>query len=639
MGSVSISSKSFEGRYFKFTVSQSGTSTSVSWKFEVLGGSSLYYTASPITLKINGTTVWSKSSITYWNDYVFPATTGSTSGTHSIGSYGSFTVQLIGNPNWHTAETVSGTVTLDRPTYPVYYNTMGGSGTFNAQTKTYGINLGLHSHKPTKTGYTFQGWATSSGSSTVAYAAGATYTGNARLDLFAVWKADTYAVTYNANGGSGAPANQTKTYGVSLTLQTGVPTRSLYNFLGWGTSASATTVAYAPGATYTGNSALNLYAIWELAYVKPRITNYTVTRTNDAGEPTEDGTWAVVSFNWATDRDVTSVKMEWKLASETSYPSGNSETVDDASGTNGVVNTKIGNGTLSADNTYTFKVTVMDSIDSSDEIRSMSSMEFTLDLLAGGKGAAFGKAAETENLLDVDWNLKVNGDILFTDASGTRQNLLSLGLNPITSTTNDTPANWVKLGTGVGYYNKASQLINQPTTNFFIDSKVYGNTVHQIAYLRGNTPKMWLRSGNASGWSCNWIPMNFNPSASARGNAGQVSLAAAALTKLTLNTWVARNDTTFTFSNGGIYCPYAGTVMVSGSIYYYSSQNICGVYIYKNSSEVHSTLQVGGNGGMTSGSALISVAAGDIIYLYARPWVACSCYDDNTATSLMVTYV
>ena len=410
MGSVSISSKSFEGRYFKFTVSQSGTSTSVNWTFEVLGGSSLYYTASPITLKINGTTVYSISSITYWDSYTFPAAKGSKTGTYNIGSYGSFTVSLSGNPNWHAAETVSGTVTLDRPTYPVYYNTMGGSGTFNAQTKTYGINLQLHTHKPTKTGYTFQGWATSEGSTTVAYAAGATYTGNARLDLFAVWKADTYAVTYNANGGSGAPANQTKTYGVTLKLQTGVPTRTNYNFLGWGTSASATTVAYAPGANYTGNSKLDLYAIWELAYVKPRITNLLVDRCDSGGTSTEDGTYAVVAFNWATDRDVTSVKIEWKLASETSYPSGNSKTVS-ASGTSGTVNTVVGSGAISADNTYTLKVTVADSIDNSNETRTLSSMEFTLDLLAGGKGAAFGKAAETENLLEVDWKLKVNDDI------------------------------------------------------------------------------------------------------------------------------------------------------------------------------------------------------------------------------------
>ena len=46
-----------------------------------------------------------------------------------------------------------------------------------------------------------------------------------------------YKVTYNANGGSGAPSAQTKYYGTTLKLSTTKPTRNGYNFKGWGTSA------------------------------------------------------------------------------------------------------------------------------------------------------------------------------------------------------------------------------------------------------------------------------------------------------------------------------------------------------------------------------------------------------------------
>lgn len=77
--------------------------------------------------------------------------------------------------------------------------------------------------------------------------------------------AKTYAVTYNANGGSGAPSSQTKTYGVALTLSSTVPVRSGYNFLGWATSSSATTATYQPGDSYTTNAALALFAVWESA--------------------------------------------------------------------------------------------------------------------------------------------------------------------------------------------------------------------------------------------------------------------------------------------------------------------------------------------------------------------------------------
>ena len=71
-----------------------------------------------------------------------------------------------------------------------------------------------------------------------------------------------YTVSYNANGGSGAPSNQTKYYGTTLTLSSTIPTRDGYTFAGWGTSASATGVSYAAGGSYTANSAITLYAVW-----------------------------------------------------------------------------------------------------------------------------------------------------------------------------------------------------------------------------------------------------------------------------------------------------------------------------------------------------------------------------------------
>ena len=98
---------------------------------------------------------------------------------------------------------------------------------------------------------------------------------------------DTYTVSYNANGGTGAPAAQTKTYGVNLTLSSTKPTRSgtsstftitgngnggvsksvtatkttSYTFAGWAASPGGS-VAYAAGGSYTANAAVTLYAVW-----------------------------------------------------------------------------------------------------------------------------------------------------------------------------------------------------------------------------------------------------------------------------------------------------------------------------------------------------------------------------------------
>lgn len=163
-------------------------------------------------------------------------------------------------------------------TYTVSYNANGGSGAPSSQTKTYGVALTLSSTKPTKTGYTFQGWATSSGGS-VAYSAGGSYTANASATLYAVWKAVTYQVTYNANGGSGAPSSQTKTHGVSLTLSSTKPTKTGYTFQGWATSSSATTAGYQPSQAYTANAALALYAVW-------KANTYTVSYNSNGGSGT-----------------------------------------------------------------------------------------------------------------------------------------------------------------------------------------------------------------------------------------------------------------------------------------------------------------------------------------------------------------
>ena len=72
-----------------------------------------------------------------------------------------------------------------------------------------------------------------------------------------------YTVSYNANGGSGVPSAQTKYYGRTLTLSSTKPTRSGYTFVGWGLSASDTSVDYNAGGSYTTNASDTLYAIWK----------------------------------------------------------------------------------------------------------------------------------------------------------------------------------------------------------------------------------------------------------------------------------------------------------------------------------------------------------------------------------------
>jgi uncharacterized repeat protein (TIGR02543 family) len=166
-------------------------------------------------------------------------------------------------------------------TYAVTYNgnTNGGGaapsdGTAYASgaTVTVAGNTGLL----TKTGYTFDGWCTTqpspgSACSGTSRAAATTFTLSSHTTLYAVWTADTYAVSYygNGNGGGSVPASQTKTYAVDLTLasNSGSLTKAGYTFDGWCSTQPAAGSAcggtsYAAGATYSANAAATLYAVW-----------------------------------------------------------------------------------------------------------------------------------------------------------------------------------------------------------------------------------------------------------------------------------------------------------------------------------------------------------------------------------------
>lgn len=176
------------------------------------------------------------------------------------------------------------TSNIPKTTYTVSYNANGGSGAPSNQTKTHGVTLTLSSNKPNRSGYTFVGWATSASATSASYMPGASYTNDANLTLYAVWKLNKYEISYNANGGSGAPAAQSKTHGTNLTLSSTVPKKYYtvtFNanggsvdvanrqvactFKGWATSSTATSAAYQPGGTFTANANTTLYAVWQNA--------------------------------------------------------------------------------------------------------------------------------------------------------------------------------------------------------------------------------------------------------------------------------------------------------------------------------------------------------------------------------------
>ena len=115
---------------------------------------------------------------------------------------------------------------------------------------------------PERTGYIFLGWYTAAES-------GEQVTGEMIVQttedhtLYAHWRIITHTIKFNADGGTGAPAEQTKFYGVTLTLPSAVPTRAGFTFLGWGTEQNALTAMYQPGESFTLEEDTVLYAAWK----------------------------------------------------------------------------------------------------------------------------------------------------------------------------------------------------------------------------------------------------------------------------------------------------------------------------------------------------------------------------------------
>lgn len=415
----------------RLTVNESGSTGNIAklaWKLEYVAHG---YAASTGTVKktysavINGGTVASGS-------YDINGKTGTytiASGTKEVAKATSaksipISCSMAFNLTWSGVyggtKSASGSMSIPAITsHTLTYDANGGTGAPGKQTKWYGSTIKISTVKPTRTGYTFQGWGTSATTTTVRYNPGDTFGSDTDTTIYAIWKADTYTVSYNANGGTGAPGNQTKTYGVNLTLSSTKPTRTNYTFKGWGTSAGSTSVAYASGASYTANAAIMLYAIWELAYTAPVISNVQIDRSDSDGTLNDDGKYGKVSFDWQLDTansgGIKSITIQYKKTSSTGSYINLTET---ASGTSGSVTRVFGSGVLDVDSAYDVLITVTDQKGSSQYHGIMSATKYIMDFSPQG-GVGFGRPAPAEQTVSFNVPMVIDGiDMFFKSGFG-----------------------------------------------------------------------------------------------------------------------------------------------------------------------------------------------------------------------------
>ncbi len=148
--------------------------------------------------------------------------------------------------------------------HTVTYEANGGAGAPEPQTKVWGSILTLSSQIPHLEGHDFVIWNTRPDRSGTSYNPGDLYGYDEDMTLYAIWRVQTSTVTYDANGGVGAPDPQTKYWGSILTLSSQIPTRKGYQFLHWNTERNGSGENFAPGGLWGADVDRTLYAQWKM---------------------------------------------------------------------------------------------------------------------------------------------------------------------------------------------------------------------------------------------------------------------------------------------------------------------------------------------------------------------------------------
>ncbi|MBQ3309884.1 InlB B-repeat-containing protein, partial [Candidatus Saccharibacteria bacterium] len=212
---------------------------------------------------------------TGYNTPTWTVTSGGVTLSAATGTSVSFTMP---------AEPVTVSVSARVNTYTIAYAGNGAtSGSTAATTATYNAAHGLRGNGFARTGHTFLGWSTSASAGSASYGNGATLTAaqvnslvsglanGATRTLYAIWRANTYTVTFHVNVdpanplaiASVSPSSVSRTYGQAIgSLPTPTTAGQMvgFTFMGWYTSAGCRGSKVSASTTVTGN--VTYYARW-----------------------------------------------------------------------------------------------------------------------------------------------------------------------------------------------------------------------------------------------------------------------------------------------------------------------------------------------------------------------------------------
>jgi hypothetical protein len=152
------------------------------------------------------------------------------------------------------------------------------------------------------------------------------------------------------------------------------------------------------------------------------------------------------------------------------------------------------------DNTFTGTARIADSYANSTKDFVLPTVAVTMDFHNSGRGVAFGKVAESADVLDVAWEIKTS------KPEKTSTNLTFRGTNVVNADTDDTPTNWSTLGNlSTVFYNTDSKLTKPTSYGFMLNATNGASEVHQL-WLEQVGGTIYHRGGNHAGFNpWRWI--------------------------------------------------------------------------------------------------------------------------------------
>lgn len=163
-----------------------------------------------------------------------------------------------------------------------------------------------------------------------------------------------------------------------------------------GTVSFTGTVRDSRGRSKSASNSITVYD-----YSTP-VVSVTAERCNSSGSADPDGSYVNVTATFS----IASVNSKNTVSSKKIEVVGTSYT--STSFNSGAV-VKLG-GALTTDKSYVIKVTITDALGQSSSVQTtIPTGEVIMDFKASGKGVGIGKVSETDNLLDVKWDVKAQG--------------------------------------------------------------------------------------------------------------------------------------------------------------------------------------------------------------------------------------